>query len=711
METTNSCRPDTYTPDYLADKACDFITRNKERPFLVYYPMLLTHAPFVRTPRSKDPTIKGQDAFAEMVAQTDEIVGRIDRHLDKLGLSENTLLIFTADNGTHRSLSSMRGATKIPGGKATPLDAGTHVPLICKWKSKIPPSSRSDRLIDFTDFLPTIAKVAGTNVSSIESPDLDGLSFAHNLWGEAGIDRKFVYCHYDCEWGRFPAVRFARDQQYKLYDDGRLLNVSHDVFELQPIDSNDNDREVAAARTELAKQLERFPPLPAAAAVPGPRTDHPSERPNIIFLMADDLGWGDVGFNGNAIIRTPHLDAMANDGLTLDRFYAAAPVCSPTRGSCLTGRHPYRYGIRGANQGHLRQRETTVAELLQSHGYQTGHFGKWHLGTLVNDFSGKGPNRKPRQNYLPPNRAGFDQWFSTEYAVATWNPYDPANAHTPKFAGDPRILYWKNGVNVTGGLQGDDSRIIMDEALPFMQSSIKEDKPFFAAVWFHAPHQPVIAGPKYRELYAAQPENAQHYFGCITAMDDQIGRLRQFLTDQGIAENTLIFFCSDNGPEGRQQGEGPHWGSSGPYRGRKRSLYEGGVRVPAFIHWPSRINGGDRSDVACVTSDYFPTIAEIVGADLDAVRHCDGMSMIQVLDGQRKRRRRPIGFQSGRMRTWVEDQYKLVLLPDGKTELYDLIKDPGERKDLAPAMQGRVSRMRRDLEGWIEDCEEDATRY
>jgi len=196
-----------------------------------------------------------------------------------------------------------------------------------------------------------------------------------------------------------------------------------------------------------------------------------ANKPNIILCMADDLGWGDPGFNGNSTIKTPHLDRMAQAGMRFTRFYSGAPVCSPTRGSCLTGRHPYRYGIFFANSGHVRKEEITLAEALKSQGYTTGHFGKWHLGTLLPDYSGKGPGRKPRENYMTPAMSGFDEWFSTEYAVATWDPYDPVVFHGKKKDYDVRALYWHNGKNITEGLKGDDSRIIMDRAIPFIRKS------------------------------------------------------------------------------------------------------------------------------------------------------------------------------------------------------------------------------------------------
>lgn len=445
-----------------------------------------------------------------------------------------------------------------------------------------------------------------------------------------------------------------------------------------------------------------FPVSTPQSAVPGSA----AERPNIVLMMADDLGWGDVGFNGNTTIRTPHLDAMARDGLKLNRFYAAAPVCSPTRGSCLTGRHPFRYGIPFANSGHLKREEITVAELLREVGYTTGHFGKWHLGTLSPNYSGKGAQRKPGRNYMPPSENGFDEWFSTEFAVSTWNPYSREYSHVKGAnAGDPRNCYWHNGTNVRGGLEGDDSRIIMDKAIPFMTEAVKADKPFFAVIWFHAPHKPVVAGPRHRAMYAEHPEGAQHYFGCITAMDEQVGRLRKTLRAFDVNTKTLLCFCSDNGPEGRRQGENTNWGTAAPFRGRKRSLYEGGVRVAAAMEWTGRIRPGTETDVAAVTSDYLPTIVELAGAEFSEQRPRDGISLVGLLDGQLKSRGQPIGFQSQNQRSWSDQRYKLITTDKGKSwELYDLVADPSETQDISAAHADRVIAMRSALAAWVRSC-------
>ena len=440
-------------------------------------------------------------------------------------------------------------------------------------------------------------------------------------------------------------------------------------------------------------------------------------RPNIILLMADDLGWGDPGFNGGTIVQTPQLDAMASAGLKFNRFYAAAPVCSPTRGSCLTGRHPFRYGIRFANDGHLKSEEITLPELLRDAGYATGHFGKWHLGTLSPTYSGK-PDRQPEQHYASPGMNGFTEWFSTEFAVATWDPYDPANSHLGRgVAPDVRALYWHNGKNVEGGLAGDDSRIILDRAIPFMQGAVAAKKPFFSVIWFHAPHAPVVGGPDYRARYGAYDEEAQHYYAAITALDEQVGRLRAALREMKAADNTMLLFCSDNGPEGDTP-EKRNRGSAGPFRGRKRSLFEGGVRVPGLVEWPGHVTPGTVTDYPAVTSDYLPTMLEVLGLAMPDGRPLDGVSFLPVLRDARQERPAPIAFETlgkaGSVETrnspataLVENRYKLLTDFSGAGEedlLFDLLADPGETTNLAASESQRVTSMKATLSAWRASC-------
>ncbi|MEW4528859.1 sulfatase-like hydrolase/transferase [Maioricimonas sp. JC845] len=447
--------------------------------------------------------------------------------------------------------------------------------------------------------------------------------------------------------------------------------------------------------------------------VPARADDRTGDRPNIILCMADDHGWGDTGYNGHPFLKTPHLDRMAQDGMTFNRWYAAAPVCSPTRGSCLTGRHPQRYGVYFANSGCLRDKEVCLAELLKEQGYTTGHFGKWHLGTLtteVKDANRGGPGSEAI--YSPPWENGFDVCFSTESKVPTYDPLrNPPAASRERKRGVPDggfygTRYWTGpGESVPDEeLRGDDSKLIMDRAIPFLTSAVEKQQPFLAVIWFHAPHTPVVADEAHRSLYPDHPHGlyGQHYHGCITAMDEQIGRLRTVLDDLGVAGNTMLWYCADNGPESSAT-KGA--GSAGPFRGRKRSLYEGGVRVPGLLVWPDRVKGGQSTDVPCVTSDYLPTIGDVLDIALPD-RPLDGISLLPLIEGKMTERGQPIGFWSRSQRSLVGDRYKLYSSNDGQTwELYDLVRDPGETTNLAEAHPERVAQMRAVLDKWIASCE------
>lgn len=452
--------------------------------------------------------------------------------------------------------------------------------------------------------------------------------------------------------------------------------------------------------------------VPAASclAQEAPPIKASAQRPNIILVMTDDQGYGDVAFRGHQHLKTPALDDLAKTAIRFDRFYAAAPVCSPTRASCITGRHPYRYGIRGANNGHMKPEEHTLAEVLRTHGYRTGHFGKWHLGTLtktIKDSNRGGP--RSVKHFAPPWEHGFDRCFSTEAKVPTFDPMKTpaswAGGTGKKQPGSPYgTAYWnETGERVTAELEGDDSALIMDRALPFIEASVRADKPFFTVIWFHAPHLPVVAGPKHLAPYASieKPQH-KHYYGCITALDEQVGRLRKRLRTLGVAQDTMLWYCSDNGPEGQDKAPGRTLG----LRGRKRSLFEGGVRVPAFLEWPGRFQEAKVIAAPCVTSDYFPTILAVLGLKPDD-RPLDGINLMPLLTGETAWRSQGIGFQSRNQATWVEDRYKLVIQKN-KVMLFNLAEDRQEKADIAKTSPKVKARMMAALTAWQESCSSSA---
>jgi len=462
--------------------------------------------------------------------------------------------------------------------------------------------------------------------------------------------------------------------------------------------------------------------LATAAPAPSP--------PNIILVMSDDQGWGDTGYNGHPHLKTPHLDQLAADGLVFRRWYAAAPVCSPTRGSCLTGRHPYRYGILTANRGHLPRRERTLAELLADRGYRTGHFGKWHVGTLtteIKDSNRGGPRGK--RHFSPPWKNGFQVCFSTEAKVPTWDPllkprtagrrwWNPVTDAADAVPYGTR--YWNHrGESIKENTRGDDSRVIMDRAVPFIESAARDKSPFLAVIWFHAPHLPVVAGPQYTALYADHPDYHRHYYGCITALDEQVGRLRATLDRLGIVENTMLWYSADNGPEGNDKAPGRTKG----LRGRKRSLYEGGIRVPGIVTWPAVVQAGRTTDSPAVTSDYLPTILDVLGIRPPRKFTPDGTSLLPVLKGQRDwQRPQPILFESAGQTAVIDNRFKLVgrsgrggknkNKAPGKatTELFDLLADPRETTNVAADHPRVVEELSAKLKSWRASCRASAAR-
>ena len=405
-----------------------------------------------------------------------------------------------------------------------------------------------------------------------------------------------------------------------------------------------------------------------------------SRDPNIILCMTDDQGWGDVSYNGLKQIQTPALDAMAAEGVRFNRFYAAHPSCSPTRASVLTGRHPNRMGCFWPGMP-LRVQEMTIAQAVKRAGYVTGHFGKWHL----NGVAGFG---KPiaANDPLGPGRFGFDEWFS----VSNWFDKDWTFSH--------------NGTKVK--VAGDGSDAIVAEALKFIGGTAKRRKPFLAVIWFgnpHAPHKPMP-----EDLKTA---GGSAYYGEVVGIDRSMGALRSGLRKLGVADNTLLWFCSDNGAWFDPKAPSAH-GSNGPFRGRKGDMWEGGIRVPGLIEWPARIKRPFTTQVPACTSDIYPTIVDILNLRVpNQVEPLDGISLLPLLDGQMRERPRPIGFwqYDDSRRTmdtdsgpsaWNDNRYKLVKSAPNQWELYDLTVDRSEHTDLAAKHPEIANRMKAELENW-----------
>lgn len=441
-----------------------------------------------------------------------------------------------------------------------------------------------------------------------------------------------------------------------------------------------------------------------------------ADRPNIILCMADDQGWGDTGYNGHPHLKTPHLDKMSREGVTFNRFYSAAAMCSPTRGSVYTGRNPYRFGITFAMKGMLEPTEITITSVLKKAGYTTGHFGKWHLGTLSKKKGNQNRwgafGEDPERYYCPPWERDVDVSFVTESKVPTWNPLVHPGPIKTKEKIDPEIIaqagkpyrndyFTGEGRTETKNTRGDDSRVIMDRVIPFVETSVEDRKPFFSVIWFHTPHSPVVGGEPYRAMYPGRSEDEQHYYACITALDAQIGRLRTRLEELGIEKSTMLWYCSDNGPA--RQGSPRHVGSAKQLSGYKLSIQEGGIRVPGLLVWPERIQKPVTIDTPCVTSDYFPTILDALGIELPKDRIYDGVNLWPIISGKVKERKKPIGFlnKDAKESVWMEHRYKLVRTQKGDA-LYDIIEDPSEKKDIVSTRSRTANRLKKELDAWRE---------
>lgn len=437
-----------------------------------------------------------------------------------------------------------------------------------------------------------------------------------------------------------------------------------------------------------------------------------ASKPNIVIVMTDDQGYKDVGYDSDTPVKTPMLDEMAENGIRFENAYSTASICTPTRASFLTGRHAYRMGA--FKHGHtLPPTEETIADICNEAGYKTGFFGKWHLGALTETSD------------RSPGAAGFDTW------AASPNYYDR----------DPVLSV--NGEATQ--FDGESSKVTFELAREFIADAARNDDPFLAVIWTANPHRPYEVPAELESLY----ENNQYqgYYGEITATDRAIGRLRNGLRSLGVAEDTMLWFTSDNGASKARMAEAYE------LRGAKNTLYEGGIRVPAIIEWPDKLPGGKQTDFTITTTDIVPTIAGIVAKDWDPSRPMDGTDLSGLLDKGQSERQTPIGYwkitdmegqliysdeimnamaeaqsrgeqfdspyevRTRRVLTealgryhgegwigpaaWIQDDWKLHVRK-ANLELYHLASDPGEQQNLIDAYPEQAREMNSRLEKWKE---------
>ncbi|MEV8249701.1 sulfatase-like hydrolase/transferase [Microbacterium sp. NPDC076768] len=420
-------------------------------------------------------------------------------------------------------------------------------------------------------------------------------------------------------------------------------------------------------------------------------------RPNVVVIYADDLGYGDVGCFGSDDIRTPHLDALAARGIRLTDWYSNSPVCSPSRASLLTGRHPARAGVQeilGGERGTPGlPAQPTLATRLKDEGYATGLFGKWHLGTS--------------EGYRPRDR-GFDHHFGFLAGCVDYYSH---------------IFYWGHGVNPVHDLWDDEkevwdngrylTEVIADKAVDFIGENA--DNPFFCFVPFNAPHYPMHAPQEYVDRFPELDDERRIMAAMVSAMDDGVGRIVQALEAHGVAENTLVFFSSDNGPSAESRnwlnGEEIDYqgGSTGGLRGHKGSLFDGGIRVPAIVSWPA----GLPSDIDWTTPgmmmDLVPTILDAIGVAAEG--EIDGVSVLPHWRAQDEAEERTLFWEYGPQLAARRGPWKLVTSARehlggpfelGSVMLVNLDDDRAESRDVSAEHPEITAALRAELMAWAE---------
>lgn len=430
------------------------------------------------------------------------------------------------------------------------------------------------------------------------------------------------------------------------------------------------------------------------------------QRPNVIIIMTDDQGYGDLSCMGNTDFQTPHIDDLAASGARFTSWYANSPVCSPSRASLLTGRYPGHAGVRSILAGHRRAtgltpEAPTIASAVRELGYQTALVGKWHLGL---------------QETSRPNQNGFDYFYGfmagcVDYYshIFYWSMADGRTNPTHDLWENDREIY-DNGRYFT--------ELVSEKAVEKIREMSRRDGPFLLYTAYNAPHYPMHAPRKYLDRFPGLPEDRRIMTAMLSAVDDGVGAITDELRRLGILEDTLIFFQSDNGPsrESRNWMDGradPYYGGMpGGLKGHKFSLFEGGIRVPGIFSWPGHIPAGQVIDAPCAAMDLFPTVLRLAGGDPGAYA-LDGRDLLPVLTEGADSPHEELFWEMEGQTAVRRGRYKLVLNgqlvetepPQEAVFLSDLSEDPGETVNLAGRMPELTQELTERALRWREEIE------
>lgn len=666
----------------------------QDDPFFLMFSYPSPHAPII--PNDEFDGRSEAGPYGDFVVETDESVGRLLAALDVAGVADNTIVIFTADNGAeyfaydraaktgHWSSEPLRGA------KRDIYEGGHRVPTIIRWPDILPGGGVNDALISQIDFMATFAAILGVDLPDDQAVDsYDQLpvllgqsnsvrnSHVHNTFENHYAIRQGDWVLIDAEMGytrmrdEIPAWEARRG--YKADDlPVELYDLSED-----PEQGNNLAAEYPEKVTELQSRLRQI-------REQGDSASRLTNQPNVVLVITDDQGYGDLSVHGNPVLKTPEMDRLHSESIRLTDFHVS-PTCSPTRGSLMSGQWANRAGpwhtIMGRSM--LFEDKTTLGEVFAGNGYATGLFGKWHLG----DNYPYRPEDRGFQEVVRHAAGGVGQ--TPDY----WNNayFDDTYFHN----GEPREF------------EGFCTDVFFGEAKRFIREQADAGKPFFAYISTNAPHGPFHSPEEYSAPYletASIHANLPYFYGMIANIDANIGALREWLEQEGLAANTIFIFMTDNGTSAG------HRVFNAGMRGNKGDEYDGGHRVPFFLHWPA--GGFDQpQDVDRLTAhvDVLPTLIELCGLDpLPAGYVADGRSMVPLLrDPQVDWPDRVVVTDSQRVidpvkwkqSSTMTERWRLI----NGIELYDIEADPAQENDIAKQRPEVVAELRAAYEAWWAD--------
>ena len=667
------------------------------RPFFLYIPLNAPHTPIA--PSKEWQGKSGLNPYADFVMETDARVGEVLDALDRNGVADNTLVIFTSDNGCspeakfpellakgHNPSAQFRGT------KADIFEGGHRVPFLVRWPGRVKPGTTSDQLICLNDLFATCADLLGAKLPDNAAEDsvsllpaLEGRATGpirealvhHSINGSFALRQgnwKLELCADSGGWSAprpgSPAAKSLPAPQ--LYDLAADLAETNNVARAHP--------EVVARLTQLLGKYAadgRSTPGAAQANTTPVEIRQPADgavvkaaQPNIVIFLADDSGWGDYSVSGNTQVRTPNIDSIARAGASLDRFYVCA-VCAPTRAEFLTGRYHSRTGVRGVSTGQERMNtdEKTLADAFKAAGYATGAFGKWHNGS---------------QWPYHPNARGFDEYYG--FTSGHWGEYfNPPLEH--------------HGQPVRGrGFIADD---LTSRAIEFIEKN--REKPFLCYVPFNTPHSPWAVPDEYWQRFKDKPltlrgtdskQESLDQTRCALAMmenlDDNVGRVLKRLDELKLADNTIVIYFSDNGPNGHR------W--TGGMKGTKGTTDEGGVRSVFFLRWTGGgIKAGTVVKEITGAIDLLPTLTALAGVKRVGNKSLDGRNLSPLLRGEPMawRERLIFSHQNGNVSARSQ-QYRL----DQRGALFDMIADPSQTKDITSDQPDIAAQMTKAVADW-----------